>query len=149
MKKMTKKEMKYIVENCKWATICTVTGDMKPYAIEATPFMDRGDICFMINPKGQTSKNFKTCPEVLLKFTVASEDLNQWAGVSCFGTGEFVSDKDDIKRGWKLLEQVTGHDYSEASAKFTGKNLSSPLLRVKISSMTGRSSGGYNAGQQD
>ncbi len=137
MKRMTREEMEYVVRRCKWATICTVTREMKPYAIEATPFLDGEDICFMINPAGGTRKNLETSDNVLVKFTITENGLESWAGVSCFGKGEFVSDRDAIRNGWKLLERVTGHDYGKAASKFAGGNIPGPLFRVKVSEMTG------------
>ena len=87
MRKMTASEMEKAVRSCRWASICTVMPEGKPYAIEATPFFDGDRICFMINPHGVTAHNIQSNPNVLLKFTQTNPDLSNWLGVSCFGRG--------------------------------------------------------------
>ena len=140
MRNMTASEMKKTVKSCMWASICTVTPEDKPYAIEATPFFDVNKICFMINPRGTTARNIQSNPNVLLKFTQTSPDLSNWLGVSCFGRGLFMRDKEDIRRGWELLGRVMKTDYSKAAEKFSANPERSPLFCVKVEKMTGRSS---------
>lgn len=140
MRNMTVSEMEKAVRSCMWASICTVTPEGKPYAIEATPFFDGDRICFMINTRGITAHNIQSNPNVLLKFTQTSLDLSSWLGVSCFGQGLFIREKDDICRGWKLLGLVMKTDYSKAAEKFSANPERSPLFCVKVEKMTGRSS---------
>jgi nitroimidazol reductase NimA-like FMN-containing flavoprotein (pyridoxamine 5'-phosphate oxidase superfamily) len=123
-----------------WATICTVTHEGNPYAIEATPFFDGETICFMINPRGSTARNIQKNTDVLLKFTQTNSDLSKWFGVSCFGQGFFVREVENIRRGWGLLGRVMKADYSLAAEKYSANPKLSPLFCVKIAKMTGRSS---------
>lgn len=141
MRVMTGPEMEDLIRGCKWATICTVTPDGEPYAIEATPFMLDGNPCFMISPHGGTWKNMRHNTAVLLKYTRADEDLRHWAGVSCKGRGEFVTDPDAQREGWRLLGQVMGTDYSRAAERFARCRERSPLFRVHVEQTTGRCSG--------
>jgi nitroimidazol reductase NimA-like FMN-containing flavoprotein (pyridoxamine 5'-phosphate oxidase superfamily) len=135
---MTPEEMSLVISRCRWATICSVCEDATPYAIEATPFFMGNAHCFMINPRGGTWKNLRANPQVLLKYTLATDDLSVWAGVSCRGPGEFVHDADALREGWGLLGKVMGADYSLAAEKFARCTDRSPLFRVAVETMTGR-----------
>lgn len=140
MRKMTEQEIQETVARSNWATICTVTPDGKPYAIEATYFIDGEHLGFMINPRGQTMRNLATHAELLLKITLTNADLSVWTGVSLFGTGEQVVDKDHIRQGWAALGAVMNADYSEVAQKFTQSDRPSPYLRCRITHRTGRCS---------
>ncbi len=140
MRVMTADEMEAVIGRCNWATICTVTPEGFPYAIEATPFYMDGCHCFMINPRGVTWKNMQHRPDVLLKYTLANADLSLWAGVSCFGDGEFVIDAAAMREGWRLLGRVMRADYSRAADTFAGLKDRSPLFRVQVQKVTGRCS---------
>jgi len=140
MRTMNDEEMRQAVGLCRWATICSVDSDCAPYAIEATPFHDGSDICFMINPRGGTWRNVQQNPRVLLKFTLASPGLLWWAGVSCHGQGAFDADPAAIRRGWDLLGAVMKQDYSRFADRFCAHPERSPLFRVKVLSLTGRCS---------
>ncbi len=138
MRKMTEVEINDLVQNSNWATICTVSPEGLPYAVEATYFMDGDCIGFMINPRGRTMQNLKQNPNLLLKITQASGDLSKWAGISLFGTGQNITDPIEIQKGWELLSEVMNTDYSKISEKFIGTGKLSPYLRCKISQNTGR-----------
>lgn len=140
MRAMTDREIQAVLELARWGTICTVSPDHTPYAIEATPYWDGGDICFMINPRGLTRRNLDQNPNVLVKMTLASRNLSWWAGVSCMGTGRFDKDPDAILRGFQLLGAVMGADYTAAGEKHYRTPETSPLLRVKTETRTGRCS---------
>lgn len=144
MRRMNQDEMDGVVSKLKWASICTVDGDGKPYAVEATPFFCENDICFMINPKGTTAKNLAGDENVLLKYTYAGDDLAEWAGVSLFGRGSFEHDPVKIRQGWSDLGAVMGADYGAAADKFCAVPENSPMLRVRIEKMTGRCSARVN-----
>jgi hypothetical protein len=94
----------------------------------------------MIHPRGRTMRNIEDRPDVLLKITRAADDLSSWAGVSLFGTAQRVVEPDAIAEGWRLLEAVTGADYSKAAAKFTDGGKASPYLLCEITEWTGRCS---------
>ncbi|MDR3176709.1 MAG: pyridoxamine 5'-phosphate oxidase family protein [Desulfovibrio sp.] len=140
MRRMTQEEMRLVIGRCRWATICSVCEDGSPYAIEATPFFMGDAHCFMINPRGGTWRNLRGNPQVLLKYTLATEDLSVWAGVSCRGPGEFVHDANALCEGWGLLGKVMGADYSQAAEKFARCADRSPLFRVLAAETTGRCS---------
>ncbi|MDR2443588.1 MAG: hypothetical protein LBE31_08725 [Deltaproteobacteria bacterium] len=142
---MNESEIDKAVSSLKWASIMTVREDGRPYAIEATPFMMDGQICFMINPNGTTKKNLDHADKVLLKFTATSKDLDHWLGVSCQGTGKFIRDSKTIGEGWALLGKVMGADYTKAAEKFMATPERSPMLAVSITEKTGRCSA--SAGQ--
>lgn len=141
---MTPREMENVIRRCNWATICSVTSEGLPYAIEATPFYMDGCHCFMINPRGGTWKNMRQRLDVLLKYTLANTDLSLWAGVSCFGEGEFVTDAAAVHEGWRRLGKVMRADYSHAADIFAKVKDRSPLFRVRVRKMTGRCSAAKN-----
>ncbi|MDR1112125.1 MAG: hypothetical protein LBP92_15875 [Deltaproteobacteria bacterium] len=146
MRAMTPEEIISVTKKAVWATIITVRADGVPYAIEATPFDTETETCFMINPSGTTSRNLKTSDHVLLKYTRATSDLREWMGISCFGSGRFVHDGDEIREGWRLLGQVMGQDFSAAAERFCKTPERSPMMAVRIHSRTGRCSA--NNGEQ-
>ncbi len=138
---MTQEEAQAVIDNLPWASICTVSPEGQPYAIEATPFrLEPDQIGFMINPRGTTKKNLLNHPDVLIKYTYSSPDLTDWAGVSCFGTGEFCEDRETIARGWKLLGEIMNTDYSKIAGRVLSGKVSSPLFVAHITKITGRCS---------
>ena len=140
MRRMSAHEMQALVSRAKWATICAVDPQARPYAIEATPFELDGDICFMINPRGGVARCLAENARVLLKYTLASPDVVQWAGVSCQGLGRFDPEAEALGQGWEALGQRLGVDYSAQAERFTASKRSSPLFRVRVEEMTGRCS---------
>ncbi|MDR2368115.1 MAG: hypothetical protein LBF58_08425 [Deltaproteobacteria bacterium] len=140
MRTLTAEEIIAITKKAIWASIITVRPDGVPFAIEATPFYTDTETCFMINPGGGTSKNLRSSPHVLLKYTFATPDLKAWMGISCLGSGRFVHDPHAIRLGWELLGKVMGQDFSGAADKYCQNPGRSPLMAVKIHSRTGRCS---------
>lgn len=144
MRSMTSTEIQSMVDRVRWSTICTVSPDGRPHAIEATPFRDMADICFMINPAGQTRRNVASNPAVLLKFTLADWDLSGWAGVSLEGEGRFDENPVSIRRGFARLGKIMGGDYTSAGIAHSRKGGSSPMLRVTVREMSGRCGGRFH-----
>jgi nitroimidazol reductase NimA-like FMN-containing flavoprotein (pyridoxamine 5'-phosphate oxidase superfamily) len=140
MRPLSAEEIDVLARRAKWATIVTVRPDGRPYAVEATPFFDGESVCFMINPAGTTRRNLDRSDRVLLKITYSSRDLSLWAGVTLEGTGAFVLDPGAVARGWRLLGEATGEDYSAAAGKFARTPDRSPLFAVKVESVSGRCS---------
>jgi len=163
VREMTDAEMRALVARVRWATICTVSPGGEPYAVEATPYREGDEVCFMINPRGTTWRNLcgaghdaglahgrgagqdgADAPSgggrVLLKFTLTNRTLTWWAGVSCYGKGRFDSDPQAIRRGFRLLGDVMTSDYSGVGEQFAATPGRSPLLRVRVERMTGRCS---------
>ena len=139
MRKMTPEEIRRVIHRSAWAVICAVSPDKEPCAIEATPFSQGEDICFMINPRGAIHRCLSENDRVLVKFTWTGPNLNPWAGVSCMGRGEFDPDPEARRQGWLELGRIMGADYSRAAETLNKPNRS-PLLRVRVRSMTGRCS---------
>jgi nitroimidazol reductase NimA-like FMN-containing flavoprotein (pyridoxamine 5'-phosphate oxidase superfamily) len=140
MREMSENEIKEMVQKSKWASICTVTPNGKPYAVEATYFLDGEDLCFMINPRGTTMNNIQANPEVLLKITMVNKSLSCWYGISLFAKAGRESRPEKIIEGWELLGRVMNSDYSKAAKKFSNPDVLSPFLRCKICRITGRAS---------
>jgi nitroimidazol reductase NimA-like FMN-containing flavoprotein (pyridoxamine 5'-phosphate oxidase superfamily) len=140
MRKMTHEEIHRGLSYGRWATICTVSAQSTPYAVEATYFTFEDGIGFMINPRGTTARNLCENPNVLIKVTLADSALDCWAGISCFGRGEFETNREAIRDGWAMLGQVMRQDYSKAAQRFCSKETASPFLRVNIKKLTGRCS---------
>ena len=145
MRAMTQEEMDAVICKCKWATICTVSPEGVPYAIEATPFYMDGCHCFMISPNGGTWKNLQHNSRVLLKYTLTSKNLDFWVGVSCHGVGEFVKGEASLREGWRLLGEVMGADYSRAADTFARCRERTPLFQVRVENVTGRCSAAKDA----
>jgi nitroimidazol reductase NimA-like FMN-containing flavoprotein (pyridoxamine 5'-phosphate oxidase superfamily) len=142
MRKLRPEEIENFVQKSNWATIVTASPDGKPYAIEATYFIINNDtVGFMINPRGQTFINLAVNPQLLLKITIANKDLSYWAGVSLFGTGQKITEPEEIEHGWHLLGKIMKTDYSKALEKFKNAGAGSPFLRCLITERTGRCSG--------
>lgn len=140
MRKMTIEEINQAIKHGKWATICSVTPEKSPYAIEATYFICEENIGFMINPKGTTAANVSVNPRVLVKITFTNKNLSRWAGISCFGTGSFIKNKEEILQGWEKLGEIMQTDYSKIAEKFCINPDRSPFFKVQVGSMTGRCS---------
>ncbi|MDR2611365.1 MAG: hypothetical protein LBG06_00460 [Deltaproteobacteria bacterium] len=140
MRALTHEEIGLLANKAKWATIVTVRPDGRPYAIEATPFYMGENVCFMINPKGGTRRNLCRSDRVLLKITYASRDLSLWAGVTLEGTGSFSTDPEAIVRGWGILGEVMGMDFSSKAESFSRTPERSPLFMVRLDGASGRCS---------
>ncbi len=140
MRKMTDEEIACVIQKSNWASICTASPAGEPYAVEATPFYYGEDTCFMINPRGGTWRNMQTSKKVLVKYTIAAQDLRGWIGVSCFGHGRFITNPEEIREGWRLLGLVMGQDYSSAADKFCRNMERSPMFAVRVHTRTGRCS---------
>lgn len=138
MRKMTEQEMLEVISISNWVNICTVSPDNRPYAIEATPFPFDGHVAFMINPRGTTYRNLLTNKNLLLKYTYSKPDLSAWAGVSCYGEGEFIHDPDLIHRGWMEFGELLKWDLRKSADRFSKNPERSPMLLARISEMTGR-----------
>ncbi len=142
MRKLEQNEINNIVKKSNWATICTSSLSGRVYAIEATYFIIDGQtVGFMINPRGQTMINIAVNPHLLLKITVASKNLSHWAGVSLFGTGQKITEPQEIENGWQLLGKIMKNDYTKAVEKFKNAGTNSPFLKCRITERTGRCSG--------
>ncbi|HIC84935.1 MAG TPA: pyridoxamine 5'-phosphate oxidase family protein, partial [Desulfobacterales bacterium] len=105
MRMMTQKEIKDFIYNHTWATLCTVSVEGKPYAIEFSYFIMNSWICGLIKPKGTTATNIAHNPNVCLKMCRTDDSCREFTAVSCFGKAEFVDDPEGVLKGWDLLEE--------------------------------------------
>ncbi len=140
MRKMTQKEIKDFVDNHTWATLCTVSAEGNPYAIEFSYFMLDGCICGLIKPKGTTAAHIAHNPKVCLKMCKTDDSNREFTAASCFGRAEFVDDPEGVLKGWDLLEKrlkLPEGTYGIYKEKFMKKKNKYPLFRVKIENMTG------------
>jgi nitroimidazol reductase NimA-like FMN-containing flavoprotein (pyridoxamine 5'-phosphate oxidase superfamily) len=141
MFKMKQEDMIALIERRKWGTLCSVCDDGTPYAIECTYFLMNGDICALINPRGKSSWNIARDPRVMFKICESDDLCERFQAISCFGIGEFVSDRNEISKAWDELEKRTGlqpGSYEKHKARFADPSVSSPLFKLKIEQMTGR-----------
>lgn len=138
MRKMTEPEMRALVASCNWATICTVSPEQKPYAIEATPFPLDNYVAFMINPRGTTCANIQANTNVLLKYNITEPDLAKWAAVSCYGKAKLIADRELLNRGIEQLAQLISPEMAAMAKKFCDRPKPAPLLLVTVTEMTGR-----------
>jgi len=67
MRKITDQEAKLLLKDFCWGTLCSVTLNGNPYAIEFSYFTDSNRIYAIINPRGQTAKNIKQNPNICFK----------------------------------------------------------------------------------
>jgi nitroimidazol reductase NimA-like FMN-containing flavoprotein (pyridoxamine 5'-phosphate oxidase superfamily) len=140
MKKMNQGEIKDFVNTHAWATLCTVSAEGKPYAIEFNYFLLDGFICGLIKPKGTTAAHIAHNPNVCLKMCKTDDSCREFTAASCFGRAEFVDDPEGVVKGWDLLEErlklPKGH-YAKFKEKFIKKKNKYPMFRMKPEKMTG------------
>lgn len=141
MFKMKQEDMLALIERRKWGTLCTVSDDGTPYAIEFSYFLIDGDICGMINPHGTTSRNIERDQRVLFKICESDDNCRAYQAVSVYGTAEYVQDRAVVSQAWDELERQLGLEagtYGKFKAKFSDPALKSPLFRLRADRLTGR-----------
>lgn len=140
MRKMNKKEIKDFINTHTWATLCTVSAEGSPYAIEFNYFLLNGYICGLIKPNGTTAKNIAANPDVCLKMCRTDDSSREFTAASVFGKGEFVHDEEGVIKGWDLLEErlkLPQGTYEKYKEKFIKKKNKYPMFRMKPERMTG------------
>ncbi len=156
MRKTAQKEIKDFINNHTWATLCTVSAEGNPYAIEFNYFLLDGYICGLIKPNGTTAKNIAVNQNICLKMCRTDESsreftplesgvkapsfLTGFTAASVFGKGEFVHDEDGVIKGWDLLEdrlKLPKGTYEKFKEKFIKKKNKYPMFRMKPEKMTG------------
>lgn len=140
MRKMIQKEIKDFINNHTWTTLCTVSAEDSPYAIEFNYFLLDGYICGLIKPNGTTAKNIAANPNICLKMCKTDDSSREFKAVSVFGKGEFVHDEDSVIKGWDLLEErlkLPKGAYTKFKEKFIKKKNKYPMFRMKPEKMTG------------
>jgi nitroimidazol reductase NimA-like FMN-containing flavoprotein (pyridoxamine 5'-phosphate oxidase superfamily) len=140
MRKMIQKEIKDFINNHTWTTLCTVSAEGSPYAIEFNYFLLDSYICGLIKPNGTTAKNIAGNHSVCLKMCKTDDSCREFTAVSCFGKGEFVHDEDSVLKGWDLLEErlkLPKGTYAKFKERFIKKKNKYPMFRMKPEKMTG------------
>jgi len=133
-------EIKEFIQGHTWATLCTVSEEGTPYAIEFSYFLLDGNICGLIKTSGITARNIANAPNVCLKMCRTDDSCREFTAVSVFGRGEFVHDEEAVLKGWDLLEQrlrLPSGTYSKFKERFMNKKKKYPIFRVKPEKMTG------------
>lgn len=147
MRKMKASEIKDFLNTHTWATLCTVSAEGTPYAVEFSYFLLDGYVCGLIKPNGTTAKNIASNPNVCLKICRTDESCKRFTAVSLFGRGEFVHDEQGIIKGWDLLEErlkLPKGTYARFKERFIKKKNKYPMFRMKPEKMTGITTGGMN-----
>lgn len=140
MRAMNQSEIKKLIKNHTWTTLCTVDAGGNPYAIEFNYFLMDGYICGLIKPSGTTAKNIKHNPNVCLKMCETDDSCREYQAVSVFGKGEFVQNEEWVIKGWDLLEErlkLPKGAYAKYKEKFLKKKSKYPIFKVKPEKMTG------------
>jgi nitroimidazol reductase NimA-like FMN-containing flavoprotein (pyridoxamine 5'-phosphate oxidase superfamily) len=133
-------DIKSFINSHTWATLCTVSAEGSPYAIEFNYFLLDGYICGLIKPSGITAKNIDSNHSVCLKMCKTDESCREFTAVSCFGKGEFVDGPEGVLKGWDLLEErlkLPKGTYAKFKEKFIKKKNKYPMFRMKPEKMTG------------
>jgi len=149
MRKMKDNEIDALLEGFGWATLCMVDPDARPYAIEFSYFLENGDICGLVHPRGKTAKCLALTQAVCVKICDSDGQCKRYRAVSCFGIAAFekLTNSDEVARAWDKLEEqlrLTNGEYSGYKKHYleTGKSL--PLLRIMVSERTGVTSSPRN-----
>ncbi|MCX8069384.1 MAG: pyridoxamine 5'-phosphate oxidase family protein [Thermodesulfovibrionales bacterium] len=140
MKKMKASEIREFLKTHTWATLCTVSAEGSPYAIEFSYFLLDGYICGLIKSTGTTARNIATNPNVCLKVCRSDDACKQFTAVSLFGKAEFVHDTEAVLKGWDLLERrlkLQPGTYAKFKERFIKKKNKYPMFRMKPEKMTG------------
>lgn len=143
MRKIKESEAYDLLKQFHWGTLCTITPDYNPYAIEYSYFLDEEQtICGIVNPKGQTSKNIAFNPEVCFKVCDTDKINRQYRAISCFGKAYYdsPSTQEGIVNAWKQLARSLSRPedhFKGAYKRFQLPNRPLPLLKIKVERITG------------
>ncbi len=142
MRKMTESEsIKLRKEYC-WGTLCTVSKDNFPYAIEFSYFVKNEKIYAIINPRGETAQNLANNANVCFKICDTDKKNMKYRSISCFGTAKYAppETQEDIIQAWKDLAVALGRKetgFKFAWERFTPAGKQLPLLEKSINKITG------------
>jgi len=142
MRKMKDNEIDALLEGFGWATLCMVDPDSKPYAIEFSYYLENGDICGLVHPRGKTAECLGTSQAVCVKICDSDGQCRRYRAASCFGIAAFekLTDPDDVARAWENLEEqlcLKNGEYSGYKDRYLSSGKSLPLLRIMVEERTG------------
>ena len=142
MRKMKDNEIDALLEGFGWATLCMVDPDCRPYAIEFSYFLENGDLCGLVHPRGKTAECLTSTQAVCVKICDSDAQCRRYRAVSCFGIAAFekLTNPADVARAWDKLEEqlrLKNGEYSSYKERYLSSGKSLPLLRVMVSERTG------------
>ena len=142
MRKMKAEEIEILLAEFGWATLCMVDPDGRPYAVEFSYFLDNGDICGLVHPRGRAAACLVENPAVCVKVCDSDAQCTSYRAASFFGLATFekVTDPDEIAWAWDSLEKqlrLTNGEYSQYKERYLSSGRSLPLLRIMVNECTG------------
>ena len=149
MRKTNEQEAKDLLKEFSWGTLCSVTPEGNPYAIEFSYFTENDKIYAIINPRGQTSKNIKVNKNICFKICDTDKNNKKYRAISCFGTAKFSSPntQEKIVDAWKKLGIALGKTetgFKGVWNRFSPSEKPLPLLEITIENISGVTNYGQN-----
>lgn len=141
-KKMKEEEIDAIFQETSWATLCMVDPDGNPYGIEFGFFLDHGDICGLVHPRGRAAACLSAKPHVCVKFCRSDHQCMGYQAVSCFGVASYESLTDPLKVAWawdQLARQLglVNDEFTHHKQRYLNSGKALPLLRILVHERTG------------
>ena len=142
MRKMKNEEIEALLHAFGWVTLCMVDPLGNPYATEFSYFLDNGDICGLVHPRGKAAACIELNPSVCVKICDSDVQCRNYQAVSCFGKACFekLREPDRVAWAWDSLEaQLRLEDgrYNVYKERYLRTGRALPLLRVKVDHCTG------------
>lgn len=141
MRKMLNGEIQRLLDEVTWGTLCSVTPEGDPYAIEFTCFEDEEEICGLIHPEGRIAACIRHQPKVCLKVCESSRLSTGYRGASFFGTAALVEPEspEEMQRIWAVLEARMKKPgaFAAAAEKYSKPGNFLPVLRIKVNRRSG------------
>jgi len=143
MKTMVNENIKILLRESSWATLCMVAHGNTPYAIEFEYFLDNDDICGLVNPRGKAASCLEHNQNVCVKICDLDNQCQQYRAISCFGTAYFekLTDPTQIAWAWDSLEarlQRKNGKYSSYKSRYLETGRAMPLLRILVNDYSGK-----------
>ncbi len=146
MRKMNDAEIRKLMEDMGWATLCLVSPESRPYAIEFSYFLDEEDIFGLVHPFGTAAKCLAKNPHVCIKICDSDPFCSSYRAASLRGPGSFeiLSEPEEIIRAWTSLERQLRYPgkYERIMNRYLEKRRSLHLLHVTVLERTGIISSG-------
>jgi len=141
MRRMADDEIQRLLDEVTWGTLCSVTPEGEPYAIEFTYFEDGGDFCGIINPSGIIAACIRHQTSVCLKVCESSRLSTGYRGASLFGAAALVETKEpeEMARIWQVLETRMKKPgiFAIAAEKYSQPGNLLPILRIQVERRSG------------
>jgi len=141
MRAMTDHEMRELMDAVNWGTLCAVSPESRPYAIELT-YVHVGDWLYgMIRPNGTMAKYLQTNPEVCFKVCDVKGVSGSYRAMTLLGTARIavLKRKEEVHLIWSMLETRMSAPgifdrYRELSEE---KMTTLPILEIAVRSRSG------------